>query len=442
MAITSGPRLRPRSDIIHPFPTTCLNPHDVRGTCLKRVAVLVLSLILVLVLVYCGGSSSNANVPGSSLNHRAFISNTYSGGLQIMDTQNDTTAYTAETTNSAGQVIPGIPVAIPVANSLTWETLSSDRSKTMVFDQLSNTVHFLNNTTEAIIAGVALAGPATMGLFSADGNSAYVPVRTVAISGSRAGGIQVVSITNQNITTTYSVPSASFAALSPNGQTLLVFAGNSDSVFFIDLTATTPSAVEIPGFSRPVNALFSSDSNTAYVLNCGWECGDPSPGPASVAQLNIPSKTIQATVTVGGASVGLMDGTTLYVAGTSFTAGPTFDSVNLSNMSRNTANSVAITDGLHTTMALSSNKKLYIGAVTCSNTVAGCLSVVDVTTNTADAPLPPQGPVTGMLAVANRNIVYVIEGGYQIIYDTTSDKPQQTQVIFTGALSQIVQVDQ
>jgi hypothetical protein len=407
---------------------------------LKRVAVLVFSFIFVLILVYCGGSSSTKTP--SNVQHRALVSNTYSGVLQIMDTQNDTTAYTAQTTNSAGQLIPGSPVTIPVGNSVTWETLSSDRSKTMVYDPSDNTVFFVNNSSETIITSVPLGGPATMGLFSADGNSGYVPVQTAPISGGRAGGVQVVSITNSNIATTYAVPSASRVALSPNGQILLAFANNSDSVFLINLSATSPAAVEIPGFSRPVNAFFSSDSNTAYVLNCGWECGDPAPGQASVAQLDLPSMTIKAVVTVGGASVGLLNGTTLYVAGTSFTAGPTFDSVNVTNMTRNTANSVAITDGLHTTMALSMNNKLYIGAVTCSNTTAGCLSVVNVTTNVADPPLPPKGAVTGMIAIANRNVVYVIEGGYQIIYDTTSDTPQQTQVIFSGALSDIVQVDQ
>jgi hypothetical protein len=121
-------------------------------------------------------------------------------------------------------------------------------------------------------------------------------------------------------------------------------------------------------------------------------------------------------------------------------------------MTRNTANSVAINDGLHTTMALSTNNKLYIGAVTCSNMNVGCLSVVNVSNNTASTPQPPNcqvfggtictGPITGMLAVANRDVVYVIDGGYQVIYDTDTDAPQQTQVIFHGALAQIVQVDQ
>ena len=407
---------------------------------LKRVAVLVFSLIFVLLLVYCGGSSS-ASQP-SGVQHRALITNTYSGALQVMDTQNDTTAYTAQTTNSAGQVVPGSPVTISVGSSVTWEALNASRSTTMVYDQIVVAVYFVTNSSETVTGSVGLAGPASMGVFSADGTNAYVPVSTAPISGSRAGGVQVVNLANQNISATYPVPSASYVALSPNGQYLLVFANNSDSVFVIDLTATTPAAVQIPGFSRPVNAFFSSDSNTAYVLNCGWECGDPAPGQASVAQLNIPSQTIQATVPVGGASVGLLSGTTLYVAGTSYTAGPTFDSVNVSTMTRNTANSVAITDGLHTTMALSTNNKLYIGAITCSNTTAGCLSVVNLANNTADPPLPPRGAVTGMIAIANRNVVYAIEGGYQVIYDTTTDMPQSTQVIFHGALYDIVQVDQ
>jgi hypothetical protein len=418
---------------------------------LKRLAVLIFSLIFVLILVYCGGSSSSTP-PVSMLQHRAFISNAYSGQLQIMDTQNDTTAYTAQQVNSAGQVIPGVPVTISVGNSTTWEALSSDRSKTMVYDPSDNNVFFITNSSGSILTSVVLGGAATTGLFSADGNSAYVPVSTVPVSGSRAGGIQVVSVTNSNISATWPVPSASRAALSPSGQYLLVFANNSDSVFLIDTTATTPTAVEVPGFSRPVNAFFSGDSNTAYILNCGWECGDPSPGQASVVQFNLPNKTIQATVPVGGASVGLMSGTTLYVAGTSFTAGPTFDSVNVSNMTRNTANSVAINPGLHTTMALSMNNKLYIGAVTCSSSTVGCLSAVNVTTNTASTPTPPNcqifggttctGPITGMLAISGRNVIYVIDGGYQIIYDTTSDTLQQTQVIFNGALYSLVQVDQ
>ena len=110
-------------------------------------------------------------------------------------------------------------------------------------------------------------------------------------------------------------------------------------------------------------------------------------------------------------------------------------------MTRLTANSVPISDGFHTTMALAQNNKLYIGASTCSNTTAGCLSVVNVSSNTADPPLPPRGNITSLLAITGRNVVYAIEGGYLHIYDTSTDTLQGTQITFIGALYGIVQVN-
>ena len=51
-----------------------------------------------------------------------------------------------------------------------------------------------------------------------------------------------------------------------------------------------------------------------------------------MSELNIPSLTIQATVPVGGASVGYLNGTTLYVAGSPVPPGTTstYDAVNVS----------------------------------------------------------------------------------------------------------------
>ncbi len=308
----------------------------------------------------------------------------------------------------------------------------------MVYEQNAHELAFVDNATEMTSGAVLLPDFTEMALFSPDSSKVYAPVRNVPVTGARPGAVEVVTVSSTSITATYPVASARYIALSPSGQFLLVFADDSDSVFLIDLTATTVTPMEIPGFARPVNAFFSSDSNTAYVINCGVECGSTSG--ASVAQLDIPSQTIKATVPVGGASVGLLNGGTLYVAGNPGPAG-TYDAITVSSMTRVTANSVAIGDGYHNTMALSSNNKLYIGASTCMNLTTGCLSVVDVTNNTADAPLPPKGSVTGMLAISGRNTVYVIEGGYLVIYDTTTDTPGKTQVLFTGALYGVVQVD-
>ncbi len=356
-----------------------------------------------------------------------------------MDTQNDTTPYTAETTNSAGQVVPGVPVAITVGGSVTFEAVSPNLTTTVVYDQSSDQLDFVDNATEVLSGSVTLPNYTDMALFSPDSSTVYAPVRNVPITGLRPGALEVVDVSTLAITATYPVASARYIALSPSGQYLLVFADDSDSVFLINLTASPVTTVEIPGFARPVNAFFSSDSNTAYVINCGVECGSSSG--ASVIQLDIPSQTIKATVPVGGASVGLLNNGTLYVAGNPGPAG-TYDAVNVTTMTRLTSTSVPIGDGYHSTMALSTNNKLYIGASSCMNVTTGCLSVVNTANNTADPPLPPKGAVTGMLAISSRNVVYVIEGGYQVIYDTTTDTPQQTQVIFSGALYDIVQVDQ
>jgi hypothetical protein len=135
-----------------------------------------------------------------------------------------------------------------------------------------------------------------------------------------------------------------------------------------------------------------------------------------------------------------LKGNNLYVAGNPGPAG-TVDIVDISSMTRTTPTSIPISDGQHSTMAISTNNKLYVGAKTCSNITTGCLSVVNLNTNTADPPLPPNGPITGMLAIANRNTMYVIQRGYLAIYDTTTNTLQATQIVFTGALSDVTLVD-
>jgi hypothetical protein len=254
-----------------------------------------------------------------------------------------------------------------------------------------------------------------------------------------ANAVQVIDVNNAVIASTYAVPSVRWVALNPAGNVLLAFADNSDSMWLINGSATPPTPVAINGFSRPVNAFFSSDGNTAYVLNCGNQCGGTEP--PSVAQFDMASQTIKTTVNVGGATVGLLNGNNLYVAGYAGGANGTFDAVDISTMTRTTANSVLINDGQQWKMALNNNK-LYIGAKTCSNIVTGCLSVVNLTTQTADAPLPPLGPVTGMQSIPNRTTMYVIQGGKLFIYDTTTDQLQKTQLGFRGALYDVVQIDQ
>ena len=420
--------------------------------CLKRAVLLLVSSAALMFGASCGSSGSSATGPNgnvtvnkpSQLNNRAFITNQFSGNIQIVDSQNDTTAYYTATNNNTGNSTtggsPASAVAIVVGGSLTWTLLSPDDLETLVYNPAGHTLTFITNASEVQNGTVQLAVWADMGVYSPDSKFIYVPVPAANVQNAQPGAVQIISTATGAVTFNVAVPSARYAAISPDGKTLLVFASNSDTMYVINVSATSPSAVAIPGFARPVNAFFSSDSSTAYILNCGPECGSTAGAP-SVMRFNLTSQTVTATVPVGGASVGLLKNTTLYVAGFPGGSTGTFDAIDVTAMNRLTANPVAIGDGTHTTMAISNNNKLYIGAITCSNTTVGCLSIVDLGKTAADPMGSPLGAVTGMQSIPSRNTMYVVEGGVLYIYDTTTGQLQATQIAFRGALFGVVQVD-
>ena len=418
---------------------------------MKRAVLLLGTLISLFLIASCGGSGSSVTGPNgnvtvnkpSQLSNRAFITNQFSGNVQIMDSQQDITSFYTTTNNNTGQTGPGITgtaVSILVGGSLTFAVLSPDGLETLVYNPTVHSFTFITNSSELTNGNVTMADWTDMALFSPDSKNLYVPVPNAPIANSVPGAVQVISTATGQISANYPVPSARFVAISPNGQTLLVFASNSDTMWLINLSATSPTAVAIPGFARPVNAFFSSDSSTAYVLNCGPQCASQA-GLPSVMRFDVPTQTVTATVQVGGARVGLLKGNSLYVAGFPGGSIGTFDVVDVSTMTRVTPNSVAIGDGTHTTMAISNNNKLYIGAITCANTTNGCLSIVDLGTNKADPMPPPRGAVTGLQSIPNRNTMYVVEGTVLNIYDTSSGQLQPTQITFRGALYGVIQVD-
>jgi hypothetical protein len=208
------------------------------------------------------------------------------------------------------------------------------------------------------------------------------------------------------------------------------------------------------GFDRPVAALFSSDDNTAYVLNCGPECG------GKAASVQIVDMTTQAPVglpvPVAAATAGLLNGNTLYLAGTpptspanacgGSTAATTCGRVSVVNIAAKTvANSQVITDGYHNRIDLSQNGQLFIGARNCTNVnnsseVRGCLSIFN-TLNPGVVFPPDNGDVTGIQAISNRDVVYVVENGELRIYDTTTDKLGPTQIDLNGQAIDVKQVD-
>jgi hypothetical protein len=268
-----------------------------------------------------------------------------------------------------------------------------------------------------------------------DNATVYAAVPNVAVTGQTAGAVEVLSATSLTLTNTIPVPRARRLVLSHNGNKLLVFADAVDQMWVVDTATKTATAVT--GFDRPVSGVFSTDDSKAYILNCGPECGGTA---AKVTVLDMASNTPGASVAVSAATVGFLDSSgNLYVAGTA-AGGGKLDVVNSSSLTVSKPG-VAISDGTHTIMKLGANGKLFVASRACSSTGQGCLSIFDTAAGSAVTSAAGGGDVTGIEPVSARSVVYVIEGGELVIYDTTTGKPQTTQIDIVGKAIDVRVVD-
>ena len=153
-----------------------------------------------------------------------------------------------------------------------------------------------------------------------------------------------------------------------------------------------PDSSSSPSFDHPVSAYFSLDGWTAYLLNCGPECGGSTasitmmpiaplqvtvcPTPASdtsgvpecptsgsdtspvTGHLNIP----------GGVTTALSDGSTLYLAGQQLQADGLFTGflTTVDQGSNTITGQYSISDGYHTKLLFADDNTLWIGSQSCA----------------------------------------------------------------------------
>lgn len=208
-------------------------------------------------------------------------------------------------------------------------------------------------------------------------------------------------------------------------------------------------------FNRPYNTIFSSDGTTAWLLNCGPECGNAAVDPvigqaaASVSFLNTaalsvynfpgsnypsppptpPLPTEQRRVAVpGGATMALYGNNLLYVSGQQLQKDGLFEGflsiMNLSNYQ--VTSSYPISDGTHTKMLFGDDNTLWIGSQLCQsgertaqNLVNGCLTFFNLSNN-AVLVEPWYGDLTGLCAIIQWHKMYTAYGGQIHIYATTN----------------------
>jgi len=434
---------------------------------LKRILASIFVLIVVsMTIISCGSSSSSTTTTHkpSGIKFRAFISNplnasgangtlTISPVLNIVDVQKDQLSLKFFVPLAGSSIQPSLMALAP------------NGKYTAVYSPNGNTVAIVDNATEDIaipsgstipLASIALPGFTESMFVSNFATAAYAAVPTAPIAGQPPGAVVVMNLQTGSRSAIIPVPSAHFIVPSPDGNHILVFSDNSDTVTVI-ATALVGTQIDprtyISGFDRPVWGIFTGNSS-AYVLNCGAQCGGTAAG---VAMLDLGSSTAVSTTPVSAATFGMVSGSTLYVAGTPPANPPGTNTcigtpTAATSCGRLTAidtgtmavtGSAIITDGLHSRMQMSQNGQLYIGSQSCTNInvpggeVRGCLSIFNTSTGSVVVP-PNNGNVTGLQQIPSRNIVYVIQNAELGIYDTLTNK---LQVLPANGLNNYGQID-
>ena len=382
---------------------------------------------------YYGYTSPNAT---SGYKHRVLVSNTYNGNLLIVNADNNFLF---------GRQIATTPQPEYLA-------LSHDGKFTLSFSNLSDTVYYFDNSKEQV-NGTVISGfggdVESLGILS-NNTSAITASRNAPVNGAANGVVYILDLTNRVISVTITVPLVRRVVLNPQGTFVLAFADNTNSAYIINTTSNTATAISDPDgvLDRPVNAVFSSDGNTAYILSCGAECGGTQ---AKVTAFNTSGTTLGPSVDVVGATAGVIDGSgNLWVAGSPNGVGY-LQSIGISSIGSGTvtpSTPVGITNGYHNLLAVADDNRLYVGSQNCSNIadqlgnpVQGCLSIYNMSSG-AVVKAQMTGNVTGLQPDIGKHQVYAVQNGYFIIYDTTTDQPlpQTQQISISGQTYAVLQI--
>ncbi len=234
-----------------------------------------------------------------------------------------------------------------------------------------------------------------------------------------------------------------------------------------DATDSTGTAYGAPlAFDRPVKAVFSNDGGTAYVLNCGAECGGTT---SSVSLLpvapmiftpnqksgQLPSTGTMTTIAVpGGASNALIDSATMYIVGQQLLPDGLFTgNLTVMNLNTNVAGTpISISDGAPgalSRMIEADDSTLWIGMTKCTNGERyakgqnyGCLTMYNTSTGTVSMIEPYQGDATGIAAVTSLHKVYVAQGGQVYVFSTKDGTALNNQyVTVTGTAYDVAYMD-
>ena len=413
---------------------------------------------------------ANRPVPPSKLDSRVMVGVTVNGtqgSLQILDGKRDirSSIFNANSTFSISGYASGYP------------------SQIFNFpEQISGYVYSRNDGSLNIINYGSENVKGSAGTFPANADSISVPDGFNHVyAASAANGVLIVLDVTASKTYYLNLPNVYRVAANKGDTTVLAMVRNSNTLYrLVKLNQNQPAvpgaidcqplAVPVycvvpvpdsttnPTFDRPTTAYFSIDGSTAYVLNCGAECGGKTSSitllqTGALLMTTFPTSTnytspVTGNIPVpGGATVALSDGSTLYVAGQQLQADGYFAGflTTINEASKTVTGTYSISDGNHSKLLFADNNTLWIGSQSCAtgerafkkqnyncltrfdrtNNTAAVVPAVDPTNSSSQVPYPNAnenqyyyGDLTGLCWVQNQNKVYTAYGGQIHAFNT------------------------
>jgi hypothetical protein len=459
------------------------------------------ALVVAAVLAGCGTTTYFAGrpLPPSGIINRVLIavqnpSAFTKGALQIVDGYYDIRAsYNGKTPSFS---ISGFSGALPVSIQNMPEELQG-----AVYGSGDGSLTFINYAKENT-AGTqsGLNGVSASVFVTRNGKFAFAASQTshVLTVVDKAGGASLA----------LTLPGVYRVSVNPGGTVAIAFVQNSNFIYYVRklssaetisysggpstwpkaaidceplngpawclLQAQSPDNVDKYGipygapltFDRPIKAVFSPDGSTAYVLNCGPECGGTTASVATlptgpmVYQLGQQSGQFPATGHIptlpipGGASNALIAGSTLYVVGQQLQPDGLFTGfLTIADLNANAAGSpISISDGAPgapSRLLMADDSTLWIGMTKCTNGERyakglpyGCLTMFNTSSNSVTLIEPYQGDLTGIANVEGLHKIYVAQGGQVHIYRTTDGNELNNQfVTVTGTAYDVAYMD-
>lgn len=457
---------------------------------LYLVAVLSSVFLVCNVISSCGKSFyfAGRTLPPSGVLNRVMIAEQNpsafaTGALPFMDAYYDIRhAYNAST----GQLsISGYSGKLP----LTIQNMPEQQAGA-VYGEGDGSLALISYAQEKVSATVSIPGGLSSGTEGVPYNGVFIS-RDLGYVYAANPAAHVISVVNRNngVSLTLNLPNAYGIAVNPGGTIALVFVENANQAAshtvnvadpasfavysIVQLTKDQQSAAinnpnylgaqdcepqKLPSwcafpvstgpsatFDHPIKAVFSPDGTTAYVVDCGPECGGTTAGlttiPITASSINTGSTGASGIALVAQSNIAIPNGSTnaifnadtLYVAGQQYqpSSGLFGGYLTVVNTPANTiAGTYPISDGVHNRMVFGDDNTLWIGSSQCNQGVRyqqaqsgssvqfGCITMFNTANNTVTID-SYKGDGTGIAGVEGLHKVYTTEGGQIYIYNTT-----------------------